>query len=366
MLEFIFDEEFESKVFMTLFLDLKIIDFSKSFSKSLLNKMFFFNKLIEEAYFSENNMNLFPKFCQACSNSYDFCNPDLADCKLRKVKFNSNALKHLFYLDLFEMINLEYLDLENNSISTIELHSFSNLIKLETLILSLNILTHFNDTFIFSPLSSLKFLNLSSNQIEIVQSNLFDSLFKLETLDLSWNRIRFIHSFAFNSLLNLRNLHLNENYQNLIIESNTSFSRLDSIQNIFLSKSILNDENVKIFLNLFVQKTKSQTNINVLGISFYKSLFLSTKYTKYDCNLTLYFIRNNVHFNFKTETEIFDYFKGCSLLTIKSSTFSNNFVKSNRNFLIFSDFGAYFFWIYLLFVIIIGFYFLRSPTKTKN
>jgi hypothetical protein len=150
----------------------------------------------------------------------------------------------------------------------------------------------------------------------------------------------FLKEESFNSLLNLRNLHLEENDQNLIIESNTSFSRLDSIQNIFLSKSILNDENVKIFLNLFVQKTKSQTNKNVLGISFYRSLFLISKYTKYYCNLTLYFISKNVHFNFKTETEIFDYFKECSLLTIESSTFSNNFVESNRSFLIFSDFGS--------------------------
>ena len=136
------------------------------------------------------------------------------------------SLKTIFYADLLEMTNLEYLNLENNSISTIELHSFSDLIKLETLILSLNNLTYFNDTFIFSPLSSLKFLNLSSNRIEIIQSNLFDSLFKLETLDLSLNRIRFIQSFAMNSLLNLRNLRLNENDESLLLESNSSFFQL--------------------------------------------------------------------------------------------------------------------------------------------
>lgn len=198
-------------------------------------------------------------------------------------------------------------------------------------------------------MSSLKFFNLSSNQIEIIQSNIFDSLFKLVTLDLSWNRIKFIHSFALDHLLNLRNLHLEENDQNLLIESNSSFSRLDSIQNIFLSKSILNYENVKIFLNLFEQKAQSQLNKNVLGISFYKSLFLSSKYPKYDCNLTLYFISRNVHFNFKTETEMFDYFNEC---------FLEAFVKSNRNHFIFSDFGLYFFWIYLLFIVLVGAYIL--------
>ena len=74
------------------------------------------------------------------------------------------------------MNNLEYLNLENNFISFIELHSFSDLIKLETLILSLNKLTNFNHTFIFSSLSSLKQLNLSSNQIETITSNSFANL----------------------------------------------------------------------------------------------------------------------------------------------------------------------------------------------
>ncbi len=295
------------------------------------------------------------------------CNNIEVVCKLKELKFDSNNLEKIFFFNLREMANLEYLNLENNSISTIELHSFSDLIKLETLILSLNNLTNFNETFIFSPLSSLKFLNLSSNQIEIIQSNLFDSLFKLETLDLSWNRIRFIHSFAFNDLLSLRNLYLEENDQNLIIQSNTSFSRLDSIQNIFLSKSILNDENVKIFLSLFLQKTKSQTNKNVLGISFYKSLFLISKYTKYDCNLTLYFISKNVHFNFKTETEIFDYFNECSLLTIKKMTLlDNSLSKSTRNYLIFTDFGVYFFWSYLIYVAFLAIYLLMYDKTGSN
>ena len=107
---------------------------------------------------------------------------------------------------------------------------------------------------------------------------------------------------------------------------------LDSIQNIFISKSILNnnkeEENVHKFLSLFEEKTKRQLiKRNVLGISFLKSLFLTSKYdsqSKYDCNLTLFFIRKNVHFNFKTETEIFDYFNQCSLISIKNTTLNDS------------------------------------------
>ena len=238
------------------------------------------------------------------------------------------------------------------------------------MILSLNKLTYFNDTFIFFSLSSLKHLNLSSNQIEIIQSNLFDSLFKLETLDLSLNRIRFIQSFALNSLLNLRNLHLNENDDRLLIETNSSFSHLDSIQNIYLSKSILfnKDNNFKIFFNLFAQKQK-QVNKSVLGISFYKSLFLiSEHYSQYDCNFTLFFIRRNIHFNFRTESNIFDYFDQCSLLVIKnvSSSFMDENPKSTRNILVFTDFRPYFFWIYLLLVICIGVYLLKISILEKQ
>ena len=264
------------------------------------------------------------------------------------------------------MTQLEYLNLENNLISFIESHSFLDLINLETLILSLNKLSNFNDTFIFSPLSSLKYLNLSSNQIELIQTHLFKDLFKLETLDLSLNRIRLIQSFGLNHLLNLRNLHLNENDDDFFsIESNTSMFHLDSIQNIFISKSILNnkEENVLKFLSLFEEKTKRQLiKRNVLGISFFKSLFLTSKYdspqsNKYDCNLTLFFIRKNVHFNFKTETEIFDYFSQCSLISIKNTAL-NGFLIKDRNSLIFKDFGVYFFWLYLLCVLAFIFYLL--------
>ena len=126
------------------------------------------------------------------------------------------------------------MNLENNSISFIEAHSFFDLTKLETLILSLNKLSNFFNALIFSTLSSLKYLNLSSNQIEFIQSHLFKDLFKFETLDLSLNRIRLIQSFGLNQLFNLRNVQLNENDDDFFsIESNTSMFHLDSIQNIF-------------------------------------------------------------------------------------------------------------------------------------
>ena len=82
--------------------------------------------------------------------------------------------------DLMELNNLEYLNLENNRISFIETNSFSNLINLETLILSQNEIVFKNETnYLFDTLSNLKLLNLSSNKIEFISAYFFFQLYKL-------------------------------------------------------------------------------------------------------------------------------------------------------------------------------------------
>ena len=209
--------------------------------------------------------------------------------------------------------------MENNQISFIEINSLSNLVKLETLILSANHISALTDISTFCFTKNLKLLNLSVNQLEMIPSMLFDSLIKLETLDLSSNKIVLLQAFSFNNLVNLRNIYLEENDPNLEMKSNLTFTQFESVQNIYLSTSILNiQNNVRIILNLFEEKKKT-LNKTVLKRAFFKSLFLISNYAQYDCNLALFFLRNNVHFNFKTETHIFDYFNECSLMTIKNS-----------------------------------------------
>ena len=62
--------------------------------------------------------------------------------------------------------------------------------------------------------------------------------------------------------------------------------------------------------------------MQVFKRKYFKSLFLISSYLNqtYDCEMSLFFVRNNVHFNFRTEKDIFDYFETCSRLTIKNST----------------------------------------------
>ncbi len=261
---------------------------------------------------------------------------------------------------MIELTNLEYLNLGANKISYIELNSFSSLINIEILILSSNNLTIFDDN-LFSPLANLKFLNISFNQLETIQSFLFDGLFKLETLDLSFNRIILLKSFSFNILSNLKSIFLNENSPDLLIESNQTFFQLDSMQSIYLSQSILSKQiNQNAFINLFDHK-KKQINKTVLSRSYFKSLFLISEYSEYDCNLTLFFIENSIHLNFKTETHIYDYFSECSLLTIKSGNTTDS-LTSNKVFLILTNVAFYFFWAILVLILILGLFLTFGET----
>ncbi len=324
----ILDNQIEIKGFMNFYTNLKSINLSFSLRSMFSNRVFHFNKMLENAYLSGNNLNLFPKFCQNIDELY-------FECGLKVVLFDSNNLESLTLGNLFDLSNLEYLNLENNSLSFIETNSFSYLAKLEILLLANNKLKNFNNSEIFRPLVNLHMLNLSFNQIEIVQSNLFSDLQKLETLDLSSNRIFLFQSFAVNNLFSLKHLFINENDKNLKFESSLSLNELNSLQNIYLSRSILINENsINVFLTLFEQR-KSYLNKMVLGKQYFKSLFLISNYFPNDCKLILFFIGKNIHFNFKTETHIYNYFRECSFITIKNMTLNDetsSFCKSRLCF----------------------------------
>ena len=358
--EFFFTSEIEAKYFSTLWLNLNYINLAKSLTKPLANKIFYFNKFLEFGVFSENFLNTLPKFCQSCPyselvgciNSFILIN---FKCMLRMLFFDSNNLNRIYFRDLYELENLEILNLDNNQISFIEENSFSKLNKLETLILSRNQLPSFHNGSIdlFNSLVNLKLLNLSSNSIEIISRFLFNQLFKLETLDLSFNRIASLESYSFHMLVNMRNLFLNNNAFEIQIENDT-FIQLNVIQNIYISASILTEKTNGIFLNLFKNKNSNFSKV-VLKRHLYKSLFLLANYSQYDCNMTLFFIENNVHYNFKTESNIFDYFSECSQMRIKNESQILNVLISDRDEKIFSNIFYYMFNLTLLFILFMGF-----------
>jgi Leucine-rich repeat (LRR) protein len=350
---------------------LRHFNLANSLNSVLKDNIFYFNKQLEIVFFTGNNLNLFPKFCQFCSS--DSCRSNLLinnECRLRHLYFDSNNLKALLFADLSALDNLELLNLDNNSLSFIEEKSLSNLIKLEVLILSRNKLSSMNlNTILFSKLSNLKLLNLSSNLIESIYSKVFSQLYKLETLDLSFNKIYILYEFSLNNLISLRNLQLNDNHKTILFELKSLFN-LESIQNVFISQSILTRQNKdgdlmnSIFINLF--KTKNlKFSKSVLKRAYFKSLFLISTYGTYNCELSLFFMRNNVHFNFKTEKDIFDYFNECSQIVIKESLNLNS-KKSQTISYIFTNGFFYFAWMVLLFITTIGLYLGLNKTTPKR
>ena len=94
--------------------------------------------------------------------------------------------------------------------------------------------------------------------------------------------------------------------------------------------------------------------------SYFKSLSIitplldnKTSLGDYNCGMTLYFIRRNIHFNLKTESQISQYFAQCSQYVLKIVP-SSEFVKTSRDYLVFNDFFLYFTWFFLLLIILSG------------
>jgi Leucine-rich repeat (LRR) protein len=200
---------------------------------------------------------------------------------------------------------LEILNLEGNKISEIESNAFTNLISLETLILSKNKLNYLQRDF-FNSLDNLKFLYLSRNNIFYIQAFQFDNLLKLEVIELSFNQIYAISENGFNKLHNLRDLFLNGNYFTMV---NDSFTGLDSIQTIYISKSIINSFTKDIFIRMVGSRNKYAYQI-ILNRYYYKTFNLITL-DEFDCKLTIEFIRYNIHFNLRSGNDIYNYLTKC-------------------------------------------------------
>ena len=327
--------------------NLIFINLTKSLNEKIANKIFIFNNRLETALLSDNNLKNFPRFCRDDPNMV---------CNLRRVYFESNNLKSISSQNMDKLFNLNYLNLNENSISSIESESFLNLVNLETLILSRNLLRYLNDSnHIFNCMYNLKYLDLSFNSIEYISSYEFSRLYKLKILDLSHNAIRLVANYSFYMLNSLRDLHINSNDDNLQIEMD-SFIQIESLQRIYLSESILNTQTKSVFIQIFKDLNR---NGGVLrsNRAYFKSLSLISSLLS-DCNLKLYFIRNNVHYNFKSDDDSIS----CSQLILKSVLISTN-THSNSIENIFSNFFFYLIWIILFSIFFLGIY---SLFKFKN
>ena len=296
--------------------DLRSVNLTKSLSDKLANNVYFFNRALENAYLSANELKNFPQFCKQNLN---------LKCNLAKLVLSSNKLTQITFFDLMYLENLEHLDLSDNIISSVEANSFENLLNLEALLLHSNEISHLSIQ-LFNGLSNLKHLNLSFNKIAFLDSYLFQELSKLEVIDLSNNLIAHIKENAFLNLVNLRDLYINNvnMSRNLSVDLN-SFVGLDSIQNVYILKSDLLNERTKFIFKDLVRR-KNEENVRViLSWKYYKSVNIITQDAYQDCYLTLLFIKYNIHFNLKKDISSFS--NSCDGLYLPLNSSKEFFIK---------------------------------------
>ena len=295
-----------SRNFANLF-NLEFFNLNNSITDELSDFQFNFQSNLQIAIVTGNNLNVFPKFCQ-----YYQVGATRIECGLKELYFDFNRLKRIYSFYLADLVQLKYLNLDSNQISLIEEGSFDGLDRLETLILSHNKLDlAFNASSLFNSLSSLRHLSLSSNKIQVLESNLFLNLLKLELVDLSRNQIYLVKEKSFNGLTNLRELYLNDNFHEIEIE-NSSFVGFQSIQSVYVNRSILDFKfNKNVFIDL-VRNKNENNNKTILSRIYYKAFnLISLNDYDYDCDLVYELIRFNIQFNLKTEIDFSNFLINC-------------------------------------------------------
>ena len=127
---------------------------------------------------------------------------------------------------------LEFLNLDNNEISSIPPNTFRGLNKLVWLKLSDNKLTAINENW-FEDLTNLEELALSQNQLEDIPDSTFENLYKLKKLSLDRNKIETITRRCFQYNQQLEEIRLDNN-QIKVIQSG-SFAHLYKLSLLTLS-----------------------------------------------------------------------------------------------------------------------------------
>jgi len=135
--------------------------------------------------------------------------PNLSNLsKLKELNMSANPLSGT--LSFSGLSNLQYLDISNSQITSLDGSDFSDLINLLQLNINSNRISNI-PTGIFSHLSSLTYLDFEYNSITNLQSNVFSGLTSLTDIVGDNNIISNIEIGAFNGLNSIENINLANN-----------------------------------------------------------------------------------------------------------------------------------------------------------
>ena len=129
---------------------------------------------------------------------------------LERLELYKNNFESINKITLNHLQNLQYLDITSNDMIYIDDNSFENLTTLITLDLSFNLIETINkDT--FYGLSNLLVLHLRSNEIGSIHEEAFIEMIELKDIDLSYNNIEILNFDLFFKGNKIENFNLKEN-----------------------------------------------------------------------------------------------------------------------------------------------------------
>ena len=153
---------------------------------------------------------------------------------LAVLDLSKNHIAGVYTNSLHGLPRLQFLQLEDNDIGSLELGAFYQTPQLVNLHLNGNRIA-FLPTSIFNGMVSLEVLKLNDNFLQGVSHGVFNTLFNIQTLDLHGNRITYLERTTFHGLNLLQKLNLNEN--DLRSLPATLFQGLTSLQYLDISNN---------------------------------------------------------------------------------------------------------------------------------
>lgn len=221
------------------------------------------------------NYNRKLEFLDLSNNQIDSIeNGVFRNLSFTNINLSKNKLKELGQSTFEDLSNLKYLDLSNNQIAKIENEVFDGLPKLKTLILSKNKLSSFKSE-LFTTRTEVERLDLCSNEINYLYPNSLYIHRKLKFLSLCQNNLNYFPNEIVNSISTLEELDLSSNRLKSLDTEN--FSNLSKLKILKLNDNQLSSIGENVFHNL-ISLSKLDLSSNVLTDldmnSFYNLLSL--------------------------------------------------------------------------------------------
>ncbi|XP_076637699.1 uncharacterized protein LOC143349926 [Colletes latitarsis] len=265
----------------------------------------------------------------------------IVSTKLRCLSIDNNELESIDNGAFDQVPNLEYLNLEGNSIPQTNLFSFGNLTNIKTLILGNQNLYYTGRMLVTGVYPKLRYLDLKRSGISSVESEMRNCFPELTYLDFSSNHIQYlddrfenvfygklkylrlddnnIEQISITNNLNLMSLSLNKNKISVIGSSNgLDLTGLRNLQNLSLAENNIRLINKKAF--------KDTINLRYLNISMNALSILNDEAFKNLSSLQVLILDQNSFDSVPTttSTSIMTFSMNCNFLEhLTSNSFFN-------------------------------------------